>query len=479
MSGVKCTTVTMSQARADELRSRARRADTLESQNRILQNADRQRERRLSDLQRQMAESDRHHARHAARLGEELQALERSSRQALQRQREETQAQIRRNAERQRAYTDQCVSQLEQKVQRQFAEQRQEYRQLISEQGQRFESALREQGATLQQNIDALASQLRDRWEREQDLAEAWQGYLREEITFIREAYRHELFAPGRLAEIEQRLVLVDGNLQRQVYQAGIAGAQEAYLQARRLREALELAELRWQQALAAAQDSVTTALLLLDEQERIDYRLENDASLSLEVDYWSAGAWRALRDEVEARRQALESGAESLRQEELERLVEFGFEAGERLAGIVADAKTALLSSVHRHDLQEQILERLEELGYRLVDSTYAAEDYREAYHLQLENGHGDQIVTVVTPGDRTQAFANDLAINFYDQSPNEAVRQERLELIQRLISGEEGLEIAPLRCESGYETGNAPAERRDFTALRAAQPAPRSTIR
>ena len=166
------------------------------------------------------------------------------------------------------------------------------------------------------------------------------------------------------------------------------------------------------------------------------------------------------------------------MRQEDLEGLVEFGIGAGERLAGIVAEAKTALLSSVHRHDLQEQILERLAELGYHLVDSTYAAEDHREAFHVQLENGHGDQIVTVVTPGDRTQAFANELAINFYDQSPNEAVRQERLELIRKLIRGE-GLELAPLRCESGYETGNAPAERRDFATLRTAAAAPSGATR
>ncbi len=288
---------------------------------------------------------------------------------------------------------------------------------------------------------------------------------MQEEINYINDSFRHQQFAPGELTALQSRLDLVNANIGQQLFQASVASAQEAYLQSRKLREKLELLEMQWDAGWQCAQESATTALLLINEQQTIQYLMDNNENFQLEVDYWSNGKWQALQQKVINYQQTLDTQRNSLSQKELENIQQACESAPGEIISLVESAKAALLSSIHRRDLQEIILEKLQGLGYQLIDSTYEQDDYRNACYLKVENGNRDQIVTIVTPTE--QDFKNQLSINFYDNSPNEVVRKDRLELIQAQLK-DQSLEVGALSCEKGFESGNAPAQRQDFTALR-----------
>jgi len=492
MSGETYTYISLRRDRVLELERRARRADALESQRRLLEQQEQARAAEARRLQQRLADNEAHYERHVRSLGQEMQTLERATKQRFDEQRRAFQKELSEAIARQRAYTDtqfktldarlsrldtrlsreisrvdERVSALADQVRQDLGTQRQEYLDLFEQQHRQFDEALRQQGAVLQDNIDALADAMRQRLHNEQELASEWIDNLQQELDFIRSRYRHEQFAPGELARLEQRLQLARSNLSQGVYQSAIASGQEAFLQAHQLREQLELEELRWEHLRQAAHESATAALLFLDEHRLIQYQLDTAQALEVEVDYWTEGRWQALRTRLEPILAQSSDPEASLSADELTaRRAEADALADEALA-LVAMARNAAFSSIQRRDIQEIILERLERLGYRHIDSTYEAGDERRAYHMKLRNGNGEEMVTIVAP--TGEDFANQVTFDFFDHSPNEQVREERLKLIREQIEAEGEMSVGQMQCNPDYATTNGPDARRDFSRVRA----------
>jgi len=462
MSGETYTYVSLREDLVADLERKARRADALESQRRLLERQQREREEQARRLRKRMAANEERYERHVRSLGEEMRALEQTTRDRLDEQRRRYE----RGLQAQQAYTDNQFKTLEQQVREDLTRQREEYLGLFEQQARSFDEALKQQGASLQANIDRLAESMRLRLQDEQAVAEAWLENLARELDFMRERYRHARFAPEKMEQLEQRLDLARANLAQGLYQAAIAGAQDAFLGARQLREQLELQELHWEHVRLAARESTTAALLLLDEHKRVQYELGSDMTLAVEVDYWTDGRYEAVRKrlaEMDAQTAAPGSmmdvgGLESLRAE--------AEEAQDEVISLVAKARNAALSSIQRRDLQEMILERLGQLGFQHVDSTYEFGDARRGYHLKLRNGNGEEMVTIVAPaGDD---FANSVTFDFFDNSPNEQVREQRLELIREQLEAEGELTVGEMKCDPTYVASNAPEERRDFARIK-----------
>lgn len=491
MSGETYTYVSLRRDRVQDLQRRAKRADALESQRRQLEKQQRTREAEARRLQKRLADNEARYEKHVRSLGRDMQSLEKATKQRFDEQRRAYQKGLDQAIQQQRAYTDtqiktldkrmsgldtrlskeikrvdQRVSALTKQVRQDLGAQRQEYLNLFEQQHQHFDAALRQQGEVLQANIDALADSMRQRLHNEQELASEWINNLQQELDFIRERYRHEQFAPGELARLEQRLNLARTNLTQGVYQSAISSGQEAFLQAHQLRERLELEELRWEHLRQAAHESATAALLFLDEHNLVQYQLDADQALEVEIDYWTEGLWQALRARLEPiLTQSSDPDAE-LSVDELTALrTEADTLADEALA-LVAMARNAAFSSIQRHDIQAMILERLEGLGYQHIDSTYAADDKRRAYHMKLRNGNGEEMVTIVAP--TGEDFANQVTFDFFDHSPNEQVREDRLKLIREQIEAEGDMTIGQMECNPDYAVTNGPEERRDFARVR-----------
>ncbi len=494
MSGETYTYVSMRRDRVEALQTQATRVDALEAERRLLEKQQRLREEQANRLQQQLRDNEARYEHHVRGLGQEMQALERDTKARFAAQRQAYQQSLEQTERRQREHTerrfktmdeqvrrldtrlsrdiakvDDRVTTLTQRVQQAMVQQRSEYLDLFQSQEQQFQAALHQQGEVLQANIDSLARNLRERLQSEHAMAETWCENLRRELDFIRAGYRHEQFAPGELTRLEQRLQLAEGNIGQGIFQTAVATGQEAFLQARQLRERLELHEMQWAHCRQQAHESATAALLALDEHRVIEYSLEGQQSLSVEVDFWTQGQWTALRERVAAWQRQLEAPCSTLSSADLDSLRQQAEAAHDEALALVALARNAAFSSIQRRDIQAMVLERLTQLGFRHVDSSYAEEDVRRAYHLKLQNGNGDELVTIVAPtGDD---FANQVTFDFFDRSPNEAVREERLNLIREQIEAEGEMEVAPMQCDPAYRDSNAPEERRDFTRVRRGQ--------
>ncbi|MBK1646704.1 hypothetical protein CKO25_19085 [Thiocapsa imhoffii] len=491
MSGETYTYVSLRQDRVAELQRRAKRAEALESERRLLERQQQARATEARLLQQRLADNEARYERHVRSLGEEMQSLEKATRQRFDEQRRVYQKGLSEAIERQRAYTDtqfktlddrmgrldtrlskditrvdERVNALTEQVRQDLGTQRQEYLDLFERQHLHFDAALQQQGAILQANIDALADDMRQRLHNEQELAREWINNLQRELDFVRDRYRHEQFAPGELARLEQRLQLARSNISQGIYQSAIASGQEAFLQAHQLRERLELEELRWEHLRQAAHESATAALLFLDEHSLIRYQFDTDQALEVEVDYWTEGRWQSLRARLDPILAQSADPKVALNAEELTaRRAEADAMADEALA-LVAMARNAAFSSIQRRDIQELMLERLERLGYQHIDSTYEAEDTRRAFHMKLRNGNGEEMVTIVEP--IGEDFANRVTFDFFDHSPNDQVREERLKLIREQIETEGEMSVGEMACEPAYAKTNGPDERRNFARVR-----------
>lgn len=244
------------------------------------------------------------------------------------------------------------------------------------------------------------------------------------------------------------------------------AAVREGFLQARQLRKQLELLELQWEQTRQLAHDSATAALLLINKHRLIQYQLAPAHTLEVEVDYWTEGRWLPLRERLAQWQQHTGSANTSLSQRELHTLQHQADAAQDEALALVALAKNAALSSIQRHDLQEVILEQLATLGFQHEDSSYEGGDARRAFHLKLRNGNGEEMVTIVAPtGDD---FTNRVTFDFFDHSPNEEVREQRLNLIREQLEAEGELAMDKVECDPAYAGSNAPEVRRDFAQVR-----------
>jgi len=457
----------MRQDRVDELTRQARRTDEIEARNRLLNQQQQAREAQNQQLRQRLADNEARYERHVQSLGQEMKVLEQNTRARFEQQRKAYQKSLEESARQQQQYTDQRVNQLNDQIQRDLKQQRKEYLDLFKVQERNFQEALQQQGVVLQANIDTLAAQIRQRLDSEQAIADTWIAHLKQEIAFIRERYRHEQFTPGEVARLENRLQLANSNRAQGIYQTAIGTGQEGFLQARQLREQLELMEMHWEHCRQLAHESATAALLLLDEHKQIDYRLEGDQTLQVEVDYWTEGQWQILHDRVSGLQQQVADGQSTLTADQFRELQQTVEQANDQTLALVATAKVAALSSIKRRDIQDIILERLAEMGFAYQDSSYEGEDFRRALHLKLRNGNGDELVTVVTP--EGEVFNNRLTFNFFDQSPNEQVRDERLNLLRQHIESEGEMTVGSMQCEQAYAGDNAPEALRDFAQVRA----------
>lgn len=436
MSGEWRSYVSVEEEELEDLRHKSQRADAIEAKNRRLERQSRQEQERNNRLERSMRQQEQRaqeHERRLTSLGQDMQNLAANLRSEMR-------------------------------------SQRQEYLRLLDEQEQRMQSALQEQETRLQQNIDHLAQSLEQRWQRQEDIAEQWVQGLQEELAFIRETYRHEQFSPGEVAALESRLNAARQDIQNQMPQAAVSEAREAFRQAVNLGQRLELIEMTWNELYERAQEELQEALTLAEEYKVNTLCMETangQEEIDLDVDYWTEGGWQQVRDGLQRFKVRLVQEKDTFQCEDLRRIIGEINHYNEILPQLEDQAKTALIASIKRMDIQTQICDALADLGYNLVDSTYAEEDFRRSYHLKMKNADNEEIVTVVQPQSSDQGVVNELQFHFYDQSPNDAIREERLQQVKASLQNE-GMDMTPAKCVPEHQGANAAEEQRDFQQVR-----------
>jgi hypothetical protein len=358
-----------------------------------------------------------------------------------------------------------------------------EGRRSLDEQEEQLRSELAQEREERERDFGELRDGLAGiRQDRERVLAVA--GDLVADVRVLAEAIAdnlpHKRFAPGRLAAVDRRLALVEGNLADGIGETALAQAQDLWLQLGDLRAEVEFRDQEWQLAQIGAV-SATTVLL---EQIRINSSLDVSdeqgkriEGVTLDVDFWSEGELTELRDAVSALGGRLAAETHPPTLEELRTIINQDAPAfGERLTEIVSRAGARQFASQIRVNLAELVVETLEDAtGYVWEEgqATYAGEDPRRAFYSKVRHLDDSEIVVEVAPDQDGECC--ELRILSYDAGiPDEEERASRAHVIAERLR-DLGLRVGSPSAESDPPD---PALA-DFDSLRQKVPEPRGAAR
>lgn len=302
-----------------------------------------------------------------------------------------------------------------------------ETRELLHEQEARLADQI---AAERQERFEAVAA-LRDEvgqlTQHRERAAEAAAGRLRDAADLRRlvgETLPHERFAPGELTRLGERLATVGHTLDKGLYEAAAAQAQETYHDLHDLRIMIEQRDQEWRLARTAAREAVHIVQALIEDNRvraAVDEHGEQLGGVELDVDYWTGDRLSVLRREAADLLRRVMDSSEPMTTEELRDVVDrTAPELQERLKDLVEAAGVAMLAHHMRVSIADTITETLEANAYELSEHGFAGDDDRAPVAAKLHHPDGSEIVLIVTD--------EGIELNSYDADlGSEGLRHDR----------------------------------------------------
>ncbi|MEV8391392.1 MULTISPECIES: hypothetical protein [unclassified Streptomyces] len=285
--------------------------------------------------------------------------------------------------------------------------------------------------------------------------ATATQGWLADGVTmseFIATTLPHERHAPGRLDRLRLDLDTARRNSDIGHYEAALSLAQRAYLDLSELRLDIEHRELERRLAATAATDALVLVETLITENEVRPVMGPDGQPLpgvELDVDHWSEGERKELREQVAERlSRARDDATTAATQREL---TAEAADLERRLGELVDRAGMRQLASQLRVNLADSVAETLSRIGaYELADGEYQDEDERRSYHAVLQHANGNKIVVQVLPAPDEETGQVMRVLSYdYDTVAEREIR-DRAEAVRHALQ-EDGHPTGPLESELG----------------------------
>ena len=450
MSGRKCSDVTISQNRFNELLNKTRRADDARrvAERRVQEERERNREMQR-DFERRQWEMQEAYRNGLNDLSDDIQNLEQQQSQRLE--------QVRRQSAQDLATLDRDVNRR------------------IEDQGRRFQQALNDHRSEVQNALQAIQNDIQMDRNRQRAAAQSQIDDIQKLFKLMRSQHAHERFAPSELDTLETRFALCRQNLQNGNYQAALATGQERYFEYQELQLRIAERQAEWEAYLAEVRRIAEETSGAMAAADGATYTFdESDASQQVEaqVDFWSEGALTNFRDRLNSHLKRL-SKPEELSTEELKQMLDEIAPMEDELSEIVEQAKERLMQSQVRQNIATSILQSFEGTHWKLDDSTYENKDYRKSLHLKLKNDLDEEIVASVTPVETADgSVTSNVEINFFDRYNDPRLRQTRLNNMHNSMRTQ-GVEIGAFECLDHTENSPGKEEMRDFERLRMPQTA------
>jgi hypothetical protein len=315
---------------------------------------------------------------------------------------------------------------------------RQESRAALEDQERRFAEGMARERQERARETRELRDQLdgiRTDRDRARSVAASFLADARLMHDAIDRELPHERFAPGRLAELSQRLDNAEENVGRGLGEAALVQAQELYLQLSELRADVELRDQEWQAARLVAGSAVTLLREQIQVNTRPDALDENGEKIdgyTLDVDFWSEGELTTLSEATAELATRLADTGNPPSVQELREIADraaAGGELDDRLTSIVATAQARQIASQVRANLAELVVSTLEETaGYTWEEgqAIYVGGDQRRAFYSKLRHLDDSEIVIEVAPDESGKSCT--LRILSYDAGlPDEEERVRR----------------------------------------------------
>ena len=309
---------------------------------------------------------------------------------------EATARQVRQSAEKLRRSLDSQIRAERGHTAALLNEQRQALRQEIDQERQERRRRMDELG----QSIGAL--------EKDRQAAAALAVEYLDDALALRDAVLllpHERYQPGAVDALQRRLATAESNRRMGLDAFGLSGAQQLYHDLSDLKLELEQHDLEWRASRSAAHQAMLVVQELVRQNERLELfdadgrRVSGDAP---DVDHWSRGALRRLRDEIVALIARIEDDTNPMTTEELRTVVETTqADLEQRLDTVVRQAGAAIYASQLRTNFADMIARALERHHhYEVVDACFSGEDQRESFYAKTTNELSkSEIVIEVAP--------------------------------------------------------------------------------
>ena len=458
MSGIHETIVRLSRREIQNAINNAQRQDRDYLDRQLAQQKEAA-NRRVNDLSHRLDQQNQRAKQYETRLAGLDQTLQQTRRQHC-----EKMEQLRQNFQNDVQGLNQRVDQLDDRLDNQ----RQEFLTRLKAQGDQFQHALDQHG----QQLNQLSQSISQRIEQQEAIAGQWITALSDELDFIQKHYRHGLFSPGELNALNADLTLARNDMKQSVPQSALSLSRSAFHKACHLHDKLEYMETIWNTLYPVAAEAVSNAYSRIVSNKDIQLTLDGTSgeTVALDIDYWTWNQRQELEDELKSLKKRLEDAPDTLSIADLEQMIGRAGQIPVILDDLYQQSLSRLIASVKRNDIQDQIRETLSTWGYDIVEATLkgeTGEDFRGGHFLKLKNASGEEIVTAVEPEQDETEGEHRIRFNFYDQTPNEALRAERIKAIGDALK-KEGLDVSPSQCLPEYRNKNAPDDLRDFNRCR-----------
>lgn len=491
MSGIKDTTVRMSRRRVNQMISDVRRshADAQRAHERenAAEAARRRAEQKNSELTSQLRQAQQNASkieqeaeRKISRMEQEtnrqmsevrtqVEGIRREQNQRLERMSQENTARLNQQA---RDFQSRLNKQSEQFNSR-LENQRNEYTSMVNEvktdlaeQGQRLSRKIEQNRRELKQSIDEISgrvSQMQQMQQNHKELAELW---ISEAASVFREVeeYRHELFAPGRLAALRSLLQDSKSDIENQAYETAIGSARSVFRDSIGLKEDVVNGEMEWNSWYSLFSQLYTETKSNLEDLGSVQFEFqvynedgeEETAVVDADIDYWTSGKLQILRNQFAEIEQRF-GQAENCTSSQLQGMMNELAHMQEMMDHLEADSRICLQLSQERRDLACDIVEALSD-GFSFdMDSsigTYAGNEMRDSYEGTIRNPvTNDQVSFRISPKENEEGLlTNQMELHYFSDSNQEVLDGQMLDAITQAIGGN-GISLGEMRCREGYE--------------------------
>lgn len=291
--------------------------------------------------------------------------------------------------------------------------------------------------------------------------ASSWCKEANHIVEHIRENLRHDKFAPGALANIDQKLQLAISNLNTKgLENAALSGAQGAYLEAQHLRLQIEAAEAEWQARVNSAKG---LALQLeaeweLNRNPRFQFETEKgNQELEGSVDDWTGGEYGKVKEQLDSVLAQLNK-PESLSLDQVKALETQSAELQQEQIRVINLARQAIIASQLRVDMATIVAETLQQQGWHVVDSAYEGEEQTNTLHVKFVMGQDEMVITI-TPKQTRESVTNTVETTFFDRTTNDVeFRASRMASIESALASIEGVECGESQCVPGTNDMSTP---------------------
>ena len=255
---------------------------------------------------------------------------------------------------------------------------------------------------------------------RKVELAQNWLNGASALRNFIEDNYDHNRFMPGTMEHLDMQYQQAAENLDNNLPEAALLGAQMVYLECSQKRFELEKLTSQWQIFHESALERVEKLFETLRSNRVIPaldahgHELPNE----IDLDQWSDHRYSILARQLKNLRSRLGTEPESLSVEELKELITLVVpHLKEEFDNLVYQARLAVIYSQIRINIADIAIQALERQGFRVEEHGFADNNQKQPYFISMQNIEGSQVLIRVNPILHAGA-ANDLVIESQDNT-------------------------------------------------------------